>query len=109
VIFDFNSDYNRKDILGAVDVSAFSDAGHTSSDDVGLIIKSSNARHQSGDYDHLKWVLGNKDIGGKRIVLLDGVLPFVRTLDDVLTSVMDRLRYVDVLVDCMSNALVVWL
>jgi hypothetical protein len=85
MIFDFNSDYNRKNILGAVDVflSAFSDAGHTSSDDVGLIIKSSNARHQSGDYDHLKWVLGNKDIGGKRIVLLDGVLPFVRTLGDV--------------------------
>jgi glycosyltransferase involved in cell wall biosynthesis len=89
MIFDFNSDYNRKNILGAVDVflSAFSDTGHTSSDDVGLIIKSSNARHQSGDYDHLKWVLGNKDIGGKRIVLLDGVLPYSQLV--TLKSVPD--------------------
>lgn len=82
MIFDFNSDYNRKNVLGAIDafLGAFPDAGYTSSDKVGLIIKSSNAVHQWGDYEHLRWELRNKDQYGRRIAFLDGVLPYSKLL-----------------------------
>ena len=74
IVFDFNSDYNRKNILGSIDafLKAFPAVGSTAS--TGLILKSSHALHQWADYEHVMWILETTDTE-QRIVLLDGVLP----------------------------------
>eukprot|EP00602_Paraphysomonas_sp_CaronLab_P001227 CAMPEP_0185022540 /NCGR_PEP_ID=MMETSP1103-20130426/5243_1 /TAXON_ID=36769 /ORGANISM="Paraphysomonas bandaiensis, Strain Caron Lab Isolate" /LENGTH=298 /DNA_ID=CAMNT_0027554647 /DNA_START=777 /DNA_END=1673 /DNA_ORIENTATION=- len=79
-IFDFNSDSNRKNIEGIIRAfrSVFPNSGH--SVEVGLILKSSHASHQPGDYEHLKWVIENKEVDD-RVVMMDGVLPTHRLLD----------------------------
>jgi hypothetical protein len=74
VIFDFNSDFQRKNLLGII--SAFrhafphsGDAEHT-----GLILKSSNGQHQPDDYHTLLTALDNYDEISRRIVFMDGIL-----------------------------------
>jgi glycosyltransferase involved in cell wall biosynthesis len=75
VIFDFNSDFQRKNILGII--SAFHTAFPHSGDSqhTGLILKSSNAQHQPADFTTLLSLLDhNSDDTLKRIVLMDGIL-----------------------------------
>jgi glycosyltransferase involved in cell wall biosynthesis len=76
VIFDFNSDFERKNILGII--SAFQRAFPHSGDSqhTGLILKSSNGQHQPDDYAAVLSLLDHSqdDETLKRIVFMDGVL-----------------------------------
>jgi hypothetical protein len=74
VIFDFNSDFQRKNVLGII--SAFRIAFPHSGDaqNTGLILKSSNGQHQPDDYRTLLSALDDYDEISRRIVFMDGVL-----------------------------------
>jgi glycosyltransferase involved in cell wall biosynthesis len=83
VIFDFNSDYNRKNIIATVRafLKAFpSDTrGSIQNSTAGLLIKSINAHNQIADFHRLLWVLqggGRQEEGvslDERVVLLNGL------------------------------------
>jgi glycosyltransferase involved in cell wall biosynthesis len=78
LIFDFNSDFVRKNVLGAIEafVKAFPNAGHSAH--TGLLIKSSHGSQQLGDYSTVLWHVDDceRDRGSReRVVLMDGVLP----------------------------------
>lgn len=81
VVFDFNSDFNRKNIIGTI--KAFKKAFHSPSSmpvstrrtnltdgnngataspqwtHVGLVLKSQNGHNQPGDFRHLQWVVNS--------------------------------------------------
>jgi hypothetical protein len=81
VIFDFNSDYNRKNIITTIKafLKAFpSDSGGSArGSTAGLIIKSINARSQIDDFNRLYWLLeGGHEAGvsyDERVVFFDGL------------------------------------
>jgi glycosyltransferase involved in cell wall biosynthesis len=80
VVFDFNSDYNRKNIIATVRafLKAFpsDNGGRVQGSSAGLIIKSINAHDQIDDYNRLQWVMqGGQQEGityDQRIVLFNG-------------------------------------
>ena len=81
VIFDFNSDYNRKNIITTIRafLKAFpsNNGGRIEGSTVGLIIKSINAGDQIGDFNHLMWILEGGNYEGisrdERIVFFNGL------------------------------------
>lgn len=81
VIFDFNSDYNRKNIIATIRtfLKAFPSGNRGSVQDstAGLIIKSINAHSQIDDFNRLQWVLeGGHEEGiskDDRVVFFNGL------------------------------------
>jgi glycosyltransferase involved in cell wall biosynthesis len=83
VIFDFNSDYNRKNIIATVRafLKAFpsDNRGSVQGSTAGLIIKSINAHNQIDDFNRLHWILdggGGQQQGisvDERVVFFNGL------------------------------------
>ena len=81
VIFDFNSDYNRKNIIATIKafLKAFpsDNRGIAQGSTAGLIIKSINAHKQIQDYNRLNWLLEGGHLEGitydERIVFFNGL------------------------------------
>ena len=82
VIFDFNSDYNRKNIVATIRafLKAFPSDTHggVQGSTAGLIIKSINAHNQIDDYNRLHWILeGGQEQQGitkdDRVVFFNGL------------------------------------